>query len=759
MSLLFLWTAAFAVQAPARLPHATPESVGMSSGRLRWIDDLVEEGLRRRQMPGAVVLVARDGRIVWLKAYGKRRLLPSEEPMTTDTVFDMASITKPTATATSIMILIQQGKLGLDDPIVKHIPEFAPNGKDTITVRHLLTHQGGFIPDNPLEDYEDGPERALERIWALAPQQPPGTKFVYSDVGFIVLGELVRRLGGMNVDEFSQRHVFGPLGMTETGYRPREELRARAAPTEQRDGAWIRGEVHDPRAHKLGGVAGHAGLFSSAEDLALYAQMMLDGGGPVLKPETVALMKTPQPVSDGLRALGWDMRTSYSSNRGDLFSPRAFGHGGFTGTAMWIDPELRLVVIFLSNRVHPDGKGAVNPLAGRIGTVAAAAILEEPARAGAALTGIDVLVRDGFDRLRGRRVGLITNHTGVNGKGVPDAKLLQQAPGVTLVRLFSPEHGFEGRLDVSKIGHARDPATGLEIFSLYGETRRPTPESLEGIDTLVFDIQDIGARFYTYVSTMGYAMQAAAERKLRFVVLDRPNPIGGLDVEGPVLDAGRESFTAFHRIPVRHGMTVGELAGLFNAELKLGLDLQVVRAEGWRRRDFYDATGLTWINPSPNMRSLNAALLYPGIGLLETTNLSVGRGTDTPFELIGAPWIDGAELARELNRAAPGGLRFVPVAFTPTASVFKGERCGGVNILIAHRHLVRPVRAGLTIALALRRLYPQAWKSEGFIRLLGHERTFRAVLDGRPLDEIEAAFAPEREEFLKRRAPFLLYPE
>ncbi|HWB11748.1 MAG TPA: serine hydrolase domain-containing protein [Pirellulales bacterium] len=365
------------------LPRAEPEEAGMSGERLAEIDQAVNEALAARKMPGCVVLIARHGKVVFLRAYGHRDREPMESPMTTDTLFDLASLTKPIATATSVALLVEQGKLALDQPVAKHLPEFAQNGKESITIRHLLTHQGGLIADNDIHDYADGPEKAIERTLATTPRAAPGETFVYSDVGFIALGELVRRVSGQALDRFAAEHIFQPLGLAETGYLPAEELCRRAAPTEKRDGRWMQGEVHDPRAFALGGVAGHAGLFSTAEELAVYAQMLLDGGqlGGVrlLKPETVAEMTTPQKVRGGWRALGWDMRTGYSSNRGSNFSDRAFGHGGFTGTSLWIDPELDLTVIFLSNRVHPDGKGLVNPLAGRIGTISAEAIVRESA--------------------------------------------------------------------------------------------------------------------------------------------------------------------------------------------------------------------------------------------------------------------------------------------------------------------------------------------------------------------------------------------
>lgn len=364
---------------PPDLPLSQPSAVEMDADRLAIIDDVVAEGLSRGRMPGCVVLVGRMGTVVYHKAFGFRQIVPDNQTMEPDTVFDMASLTKPVVTATCIMHLVEQGKVNLEAPVSAYLPAFGENGKDKITVRQLLTHTGGLIPDNSIKDYAEGPEQAFEKINKLGTYVEPGSKFVYTDVGFIVLARIVQKVSGKNVHEYSQERIFRPLGMSATGYLPNERLREKAAVTQERDGQPMRGEVHDPRAFALGGIAGHAGLFSTAPDLAKYAQMMINGGRlnnvTVLRPETVALMTAPVEVSAGLRTLGWDMRSTYSSNRGDLMSKAAFGHGGFTGTAMWIDPVQKLFVIFLSNRVHPDGKGSVNSLAGRIATIAAAAII------------------------------------------------------------------------------------------------------------------------------------------------------------------------------------------------------------------------------------------------------------------------------------------------------------------------------------------------------------------------------------------------
>ncbi len=759
--------------APPKLPLVPAKQVGMDGKQLRRIDELVAHALADGKMPGCVITIARHGKICFQKAYGHREVQPSKQPMTVDTVFDLASLTKPVATATSIMVLLERGDIRLRSKVADDLPAFAAGGKEAITVKQLLVHQSGLAPFLPIERTTDSAEAGWQAMFEAPPRHEPGTKFVYSDINFLMLGRLVEEASGKSLREFSQQCIFGPLGMMETGFLPREDLRKRAAVTEQRDGEWMRGQVHDPRAHFLGGVAGHAGLFSTAADLAVYADMLLGEGryrsARIVSPQTVRLMTSAFEVSRGHRGLGWDKQSPYSSNRPELMSQRAFGHGGFTGTAMWIDPELDLAVIFLSNRVHPDGKGSVNDLAGRIGAVAVAAIRKPTStrrpQPGARDTrsnvsvqnGIDVLQQDGFKQLAGRRVGLITNHTGHNRDRISTVQLLAEAPGVELVALFSPEHGFAGKLEHSRIASGRDTATGLVIHSLYGATRQPTAKMLAGMDTLVFDIQDIGTRFYTYVSTMGLAMEAAAEHGLKFVVLDRVNPIGGLAVQGPVLDAGKESFVGFHPIAVRHGMTVGELAKMFQSERKLNCDLDVIPIKGWRREMFFDATRLPWTNPSPNMRSLAQALLYPGIGLLETTNLSVGRGTDTPFEVLGAPWLDGRRLAAAMHRASLPGVTFVPIEFTPAASKYEQQKCSGINLLVTDRRQFQPVRTGLAIAHQLHRLYSDEWDAANYPRLLGSEAVVRGLLEGESVRKLEASYSKQLAQFKRRRQQFLIY--
>ena len=748
----------------AGLPTAEPASVGLDPAKLARIDEAVAGAIARGEVPGAVVLVGRRGKIAHASVVGKRALVPGDEPMTRETIFNLASLTKPVATAAAILVLKDRELIRLDDPAAKYWPEFGNRGKEAITVEQLLRHRTGLIADNPIADYADGPDRAWERIAQLGLTGAPGEKFVYSDVNFLVLGKLVERIGGRPLDQFVRDEVFGPMGVA-LAYKPADP--ARVAPTEPDAGAMLRGTVHDPRARALGGVAGHAGLFGTADDLAVVAQTWLDdgvapNGRTILEADTVALATAPGATPTGQRrGLGWDIATPYSdATRGAGFGPRSYGHTGFTGTSVWIDPEAAMFVVILTSRLHPDGKaGSPSRLRREVASLAAAAIVHPGTMIRPAVAcGVDVLARDGFRPLVGKRVGLVTNHTGRTREGISTIDALARAEGVKLVALFSPEHGIRGLVD-AKVADGRDEATGLPIFSLYGKTRKPTPESLAGVDVLVYDIQDVGARFYTYISTLGLVLEAAKERGIGVVVLDRPNPIGGVAVAGPVRDPGRGSFVAYHDLPVRHGMTVGELAGLFNAERGVHADLTVIRCEGWRRDQLYDQTGLLWVNPSPNMRSLTEALIYPGIGLLELSNLATGRGTDTPFERFGAPWVDPVAFALELNALDLPGVRFAPIRFTPKERQYQGEECGGVLLDVTDRARIEPVRLGIAVALTLRKLYPDEWRPRGFARMLADEATAAAVRNGRPLAEVEATWQRELDAFRATRAKYLLYPE
>jgi serine-type D-Ala-D-Ala carboxypeptidase len=375
--------------APAQtsLPTATPESLSLSAEALAKIDLAVRQALDRGDAPGVVVVIVHKGAIVFRKAYGSRSLQPAATAMLPEIVFDLASLTKPIATATSVMVLVDQGKLKLSAPLAQYLPAFRRKETEQITVEQLLLHTSGFIADNPLKDYQAGIESAWNHLLALKPVTDPGSKFTYSDINYILMGKLVETVSGQTLDAFAQQHIFTPLGLADTMFKPPAKLQERIAPTEKRGDAWMLGEVHDPRSFALSGVAGHAGLFSTGDDLAVFTHMLLNGGEykgkRILQPDTVKLMTTPREVplgggKKGLRAYGWDVQTAYSSNRGSVFpSGKSFGHTGFTGTSLWIDPGSKTAVIVLTSRVHPHGKGNVTKLRSEVATLAASAILQK----------------------------------------------------------------------------------------------------------------------------------------------------------------------------------------------------------------------------------------------------------------------------------------------------------------------------------------------------------------------------------------------
>jgi uncharacterized protein YbbC (DUF1343 family)/CubicO group peptidase (beta-lactamase class C family) len=778
---------------PARRKPASraPAEASRASGKFAAISAAVQEAIEQRKCPGAVVVIGHKGSTVYRKAFGRRALVPRKLPMTLTTIFDVASLTKVVATTTAVMQLVEQGKLRLEDPVAQYWPEFASNGKDQITVRELMTHYSGLRGDLDLKPEWSGYITAMQKIVAESPIVPPGTRFIYSDINYETLGELVHRLSGDMLDIYCERHIFRPLGMRETTFNPPQRLRPRIAPTQYQHGntgEMLRGVVHDPTAYNMGGIAGHAGLFSTAGDLAVFAQMLLSGGRyrgvrilSALSVEKMTTAQSPLGKTD-VRGLGWDIDSPFASTRGELFPVGSFGHTGFTGTSVWIDPFSKTFVIILTNSVHPGGEGNVVPLRGKIADVVAAAYARlptadelaqrqvvtshsellssyrvEPSRNDKVETGIDVLESENFAPLAGRRVGLITNHTGLDSAGRRTIDVLARAPGVQLKAIFSPEHGLSGTAD-ARVASGTEPVTGLPLYSLYGETERPTDKMLDGLDALVYDIQDAGVRFYTYETTLGDALEAAAKKGMPVCILDRPDPISGIYVEGPVLDRDLTSFVAYFPMPVRHGMTIGELAGMFSAENHLPLKLTVIKMRGWNRKDWYDETGLAWVAPSPNLRNLTEATLYPGVGMVEGANLSVGRGTDTPFELLGAPWIDARKLAEYLNGRHIQGVRFSPIDFTPRENKLAGALCHGVQINLLDRQALDAPELGAELAAALYKLFPKDFDLEKTLPLVGARSVLDAIKKGRDPRRLNYEWQQGGlAEFRKLRAKYLLY--
>lgn len=772
----------------------------LQASDLAPLERIASEEIAAGHVPGAVILVGQDQHIVYRRAFGLRAMVPAEEAMTPDTVFDLASLTKVMVTTTAVLQLAERGRLDLDAPAARYWPAFTGQGKDSITLRQLLTHTSGLPPGLDLRGISGtNPGAVWQRLLALKPRQPASQEPVYSDLNFIVLGEIVRRVASEPLDSYARRHILAPLHMADAGFLPPASLLPRIAPTNWKGSATNgngngtgtgnngsssdrqprRGEVHDPLAERLGGVAGNAGLFASADDLAAFAQALLAGGKPILKSSTVARMWAPQtPPTVPTRGLGWRLDAPLAANRAALPPLGAASHLGYTGTGLWLDPLHQVYVVVLSSRLHPDEHGDAGPLRAKVVAAVADALGNLPperllkahpdwaprivpylpkAVPAPVLTGIDVLAASDFSALQGLRVGLLTHRAGVDSAGRRSIDALYAAPGVTLAALFSPEHGLSGDRE-GKIGNDTDARTGLPVYSLYGATRRPTPEMLAGLDALVVDLQDVGTRFYTYASTLGYVMEAAAEQGLPVFVLDRPNPLGGEAVQGPLLDLDRRSFTGYWPLPVRHGMTLGELARLFAGEGPIPVKLTVIPMAGYRRDLAYEDTGRPWLLPSPNLPSLNATRLYPGVGIVEGAEVSVGRGTDHPFELVGAPWIDGPQLAAALSALQLLGVTFTPYDFTPGTSRYTGLLCHGVRLSITDRQALDTPALGIALAATLYRLYPDRFSLDRLQGNIGSQATLDAIRAGQDWRDIRRQWQAALEAFRAVREKYLLYP-
>ncbi len=928
----------------------TPNS---SNPNFTLVSQLINDAIAQGKLPGAVVQIGHGGQVVFQQAYGNRKLANepglNDEPspaerMTEDTIFDMASLTKCIVTATAIGQLYESGKLDFDAPLERYLSAFNPKHdpqRSLVTVRLLLTHFSGEAPDIDLKDPWGlaAPDKAegLRRALATPLASTPGTKFVYSDINFILLGFIVETLSNQRLEDYARKHIFQPLGMVNSAYHAFDRACGSKltfgtalalppqngpvygyptschteegwemtsivdiAPTAHDDegtpatnpdfGHLLRGTVHDPTTRRMGGVAGHAGVFSTTHDMGLFAQALLDrlADRPSrfpLKGSTLLLLSTPEqpghnpgqlaaanaaeraslagapffaPSAKGgvsgearpdggpnpkgtpdrlllapnypavkgqtLRGFGWDIDSGYSKPRGRVFPIGSFGHTGFTGTSLWLDPGSNTYVLLLANAIHPHAGAAISNLRGEVATAAAqaldlypdpasTAVPENPYEAGApssrpappdakvgapaqaheapvVLTGIDVLEATHFAALTkiiqahhgDFRVGLLTNQTGVDHNGNRVIDILNSTrfreDGLKLTTLFSPEHGIVGRQDTEHMNAETDPATGLHVTSLYGpheSDKRPSHAQLKDLDAVVIDLQNVGVRFYTYDTVVGYFLEAAAAEKrtyghdLKMVVLDRPDPLGGLAVQGPVSDAGLESYTDYMPLPIRYGMTIGELARYINGVQNLNAALTVVPMQSWKRDEFFDETGLPWVDPSPNLRSLAAAILYPGVALLEMTNVSVGRGTETPFEVFGAgqtptapAWFHAAEVAATLNARSIPGVRFEPIHVTIADDAnhypFHGQTIEAVHVITTDRALLDSPELGIELLSTLHRLYPAQFQLAKAMRLVANGATLDALASGDDPRTIASGWKPALEEFKRRRQPFLLYP-
>jgi SSS family transporter len=992
-----------------------PASPATAAPDFSAVSTAINAAIAQKKLPGAVVVIGHGGKVVFEQAYGVRKLAgepgldgkPSPaEPMTLDTIFDMASLTKCLVTATAIMQLYEAHKLDFDDPVAKYLPEFAApatrpptssaNGatlyqpgaqpqesdrketkraegqtytasdKAKVTIRELLTHYSGLPPDVDLKDAWGlaAPDKAegIRRAMNSPLTTTPGTHFEYSDINYIVLGALVEKLSGETLDVYASAHIFLPQGIRgpyrsqflpleracglsssfppysapsgdritdqkgvalvecdRPGSWSPEQIISHTAPTQHDDqgtketnpdfDVLLRGTVHDPTVRRMGGVAGQAGLFSTAADVALFAQALLDrlAGRPSnfpLKRETLQLMTTPQQpktaqggatifTQDGqttagvaLRGFGWDINSAYSRPRGTVFPttgtavptagagvPASFGHTGFTGTSLWMDPASDTYVILLSNAIHPRGNSPISALRGEVATAAAQALgvgvggyvayisyskdgkptsivktdpgwprtpheidchapntICDVAVVGASysyaplpskfppiplsalfsgitsnppptLTGIDVLEATNFAALKEAaarngghlRIGLLTNQTGLDAQGRRTIDVLRGiGGGIELTTLFSPEHGIFGAKDSTEIGQEVDPTTGLKVISLYGAKdadRRPKPEDLKNLDAVVIDLQDAGVRFYTYETVVGYLLEAAAcetarAHPLEVILLDRPDPINGDAVQGPISNTA-SSYLDYMPLPIRHGFTLGELAQYIHGEhpvtcapntppIKNPARLTVVPMQNWRREEFFDATGVPWVNPSPNLRSVTEATLYPALGMMDMTNVSVGRGTATPFEVFGAgataatkdapvlpAWFDGKAVAAYLTARNIPGVTFTPtttrVAEDANHYPYHGQTVEGVRLTVTDRFALDSPELGIEILSALDHLYPTQFKLDKAAPLVANVETMAALERGDDPRTIAAGWAKGLLDFKARCAQYLIY--
>lgn len=724
-------------------PEPVPFAIRIDTGSERALDDAVRSAIARGTAPGAVLVLARRDGVVFQRAYGELSVEPTRRPMPLDARFDLASVTK-VFTAVAALRLHDQGRLSLDADVGDWIPPL--RGR---TVRDLLLHRAGLVAVDPLGSYDTDRAATLLRVFAGAVDGAPGD-YRYSDLGFVALGEIVAAVTGAPLDEALRDLVSEPLGI-EASFRPNPvaggsttaDADTRIVPTEYAahrgdPPPMIDGDVNDPRAWRLGGVAGHAGLFASAHDLARLARALMSPG--LLSAEALREMTERH----GDRGLGLDMRRRLGS------SARAFGHGGYTGTWFWVDPENDFAIVLLTNRVHPDGGGggdlgALRDALTRIAARAVPAAIPIPSDV---MCGVDVSRATDFEALDGARVALFTNRSGVARDGTTTRELLERAPNVTLVRLFAPEHG----LDADREGHIADGrSSGVPVVGLFGPRRDPPPATLADIDVVVVDIQDVGARFYTYMSTMHRLLRAATLAGRRVVILDRPNPLGGVRVEGPVVQAERLSFVEHHPLPILHGLTVGELARLIVTEEELEVSLEVVPMRGWDPTKTWRELGLRWVASSPNLRDLRQVELYPGVALMEGMDISVGRGTDRPFEQFGAPWLDAAALRGHLEGL---GYSFEPVSFRPRSGPHRGRSCSGLRI----EGDGDVVRLGFGLLTALHAEHADRLDFGRAGGLIADDRVLAAIVAGRPRGELPGLWADDLARYLVRRQPVLLYP-
>jgi len=714
------------------------------------------KAVEQSKSPGAVAYVGDPERTYFHAATGFRQITPDVLPAKRSTPYDLASLTKGIATTTAIMILRDEGALDLDQPVSELIPIPAFG---QFTVRHLLTHTSGLVGGLPYYTIATSIDEMLQRYAARDIDWPPGTRWRYSDAGFMILGRAVELVARDSLAAFCAKRIFRPLWMTHTAFNPPKQWAGTCAATEHC--AWrgkvMVGAVHDENAYAVGGVAGHAGLFAPAADIARFCRALLTGR--ILCEKTLAeITEVGQVPSYPWQGLGWKLDPWMSGAEGFLPARTVFGHTGWTGTSIWMDRRSGLFAILLGNTCHPSRAQHDNESLRR--TFYMAVAREFYPRRTNTHTGLDRLVRDGFRPLLGKRISLLTNRAAVDQLGRPILEVLTLEPRVKLAMLYSPEHGILGKAEA---GESVESEPGpVPVISLYGEQKRPSRAELRQVDLFVIDLQDVGARYYTYMATMLECMKACAEARKPVLVLDRPNPVGGAVLEGPIATkTGPDVCCA--PIPVRHGMTMGELAAFFLKKLlrTSKLALVVNTLDNWPRARLFHECGLSWVPPSPNIPTPETALLYVGMCLFEGTNLNEGRGTDTPFHVVGAPWLDAKAVIRNIKYRDRPGCSLKATTYTPKAIPgkasdprYRDQECHGIRITVRDPHKVRAFTLAVALLAAIHRRHPNEFEWTGFFDVLAGSEDLRQRIEaGQSARQIVTSYASALEVFNAGRAP------
>lgn len=684
--------------------------------------------------PGAVAYVGRNDEVLFFDSVGKCAILPSEEDMKKDSIFDLASLTKVIATTTSVLLLYQQGKINLDDPVSNYIsiPNF-----HKFSIKHLLTHSSGLIGYEEWYKENFSFEDILIKLSKTQLLFEPGTKHLYSDFGFMILAHIVELISGEHFDQFCKENIFSKLNMNTTFFIVPEEYKNRCAPTEKC--VWrkkiIRGEVHDEHAYAMGGIAGHAGLFSTAEDLSRFCRGMMNGY--ILEKDIIEEMATCRVIPNyPWQVLGWKTDPFWESIEGQIPFRSALGHTGFTGTCLWWDRKSGYYTILLSNSCHPSRKTRDNRKL-RKTFYNSIALLIAPEKINVHC-GIDVLLRDDFKPIKNSSVALFTNTSARNITGIPTLDIFLAEEKIKLKYIISAEHGLQlseeaGKSDIQKQWEDK------QVIDIYDKkTRIDWQRILKQIDWIVVDIQDIGSRYYTYIYSLSQLMKICNKYQKKMIILDRPNPLGGEIVEGFLPDKEYLGEVCWGNVPIRHGLTIGESALYLkktNAELK-SLELSVIKMDGWFYDLQYPNLDLQWFLPSPNIPSFESALCYVGTCLFEGTNISEGRGTQYPFQTIGAPWLNSVLILSSLSEEFKEGFNIKPCPFKPisipgkaTNPKYVNELCNGLHLKVKDFNQARPFMLTLELLRLIKLHHPEHFAFNNYFEKLSGISTLRAIIE------------------------------